>query len=133
MSTSTEDLKNVAVSAKSLEDIKALSTGTVSVRVSGLDDAKAGALTRVVGLRCIIGGGDTKITDAGLGLLSKLGNLTVLDLETCATITNAGLLKLGTLKQLRWLDLSFCDGITTEGVDQLRALLPDCKIELATD
>jgi hypothetical protein len=123
---------NVAVSAKGVEAIEALPLGTVSVRIAGLDDARALALSRLGGLQCIISDGNSIISDEGLGLLSRLSNLKVLDLEWCATITDVGLLKLGNLKQLQWLDLSFCRGVTADGIDQVRDLLPNCRIELAS-
>jgi hypothetical protein len=132
MSSTTEDLMNVAVSARSLDAVEALPPGTMSVRVAGLDDARARALTRLRGLQCVLGDGNPIITDVGLDLLSRLSNLKVLDLECCATITDAGLLKLGNLKLLQWLDLSSCRGITADGIDKVRALLPPgCTIELA--
>jgi hypothetical protein len=132
MSSTPEDLMNLAVSARNLEDIAALSPGTVSVRVACLDDARARALTRLGGLQCVLGDGNSVISDDGLGLLCELKNLRVLDLEWCATISDKGLVKLGDLKQLLWLDLSFCRRITIRGVDELQALLPECKIELAS-
>jgi hypothetical protein len=131
MSSIVDDLMSLAVSARSREEIEALSPGTVSLHVAGLDDAMARALGRFRGLQCVLGDGNPVISDVGLGLLSRVGSLKVLDLEWCATITDIGLVQLGDLKQLRWLDLSFCRGITAQGIDELRALLPDCKIELA--
>jgi hypothetical protein len=129
--STTEDLMNVAVSARSIEAINALSPGTVSVRVSGLDDARARALIRLGGLQCVLGDGKAVLSDVGLGTLSGLRDLKVLDLEWCGTITDVGLLKLGTLKKLQWLDVSFCRGLTAEGIDKLRVLLPACTIELS--
>jgi hypothetical protein len=129
MSSTAEALMNLAVSARDLDEIGALSPDTVSVRVARLDDARARALTRLRGLQCVLGDGNPVISDDGLGLLCGLKDLKVLDLEWCATITDTGLVKLGGLKQLRWLDLSFCRGITDRGVDALRERLPDCHIE----
>jgi hypothetical protein len=125
ISAITEDLMNLAVSARSLEEVEKLAPGTVSVRVSGLADARAQGLTRVRGLQCVLGHGNATISDVGLGLLCRLENLKVLDLEWCATITDVGLAQVGYLKQLRCLDLSFCRGITTQGGrDDMQACPP---------
>jgi F-box/leucine-rich repeat protein 14 len=119
-----------AVGAESIEQIEALPRSVTSVRVAGLDDAKALALSRRRELQCIVGDGNPVISDEGLGLLAELPLLKVLDLEWCSTITDAGLEKLKNLGQLRWLDLSFCRGLSDSAVEKLRSSLSECKIDV---
>lgn len=97
----------------------------------------------------------TKLTDAGLVAIGKLGRLTHLNLNRTA-VTDAGLAHLADLRSLRWLNLygtaitdaSLAElakhkklealyiwdtGITAEGAAKLRKALPKTKIVRETD
>lgn len=62
---------------------------------------------------------DKKIVDADLADLTKIPELTSLDLSYCSNITDEGLTKLATLPNLIFLDVSFCLKITDNGLKEL--------------
>jgi uncharacterized membrane protein/mono/diheme cytochrome c family protein len=64
--------------------------------------------------------GNTKISDTGMGFISKLTNLTKLYLEN-TTITDKGITAINTLLQLQYLNIT-ATKITTDGLLQLKAL-----------
>ena len=66
-------------------------------------------------------GYNTKITDAGVSSIAKMGSITWLSLEVCPHITDAGLVSLLTMTNLTGLDLRGCVGITDAGLEHLAA------------
>ncbi len=68
------------------------------------------------------------ITDSGLIHLSRLTGLTHLTLDN-TRVTDKGLKHLTGLTQLRRLQLFRTPAVTDQGLDNLRTLLPACKVE----
>ncbi len=70
----------------------------------------------------------TTLTDAGLASVLTWSNLGLLNLyET--QITDVSVAKLGMLKTLKTLELGGNPGVTSAAVEQLRRVLPSCKID----
>lgn len=70
---------------------------------------------------------DSIVTDRGLKELSRMPNLTHLELTGNTEVTDAGLLHLGSTTTLRKLGLAGT-GVSQEGVERLQARLPECEI-----
>ena len=121
-----------AISVASESEIAALPADTEAVLVKHLSDSLARALGRLSSLRVLLGDGSPSISDHGLESLGRLVSLEALDLEW-AVFSDTGLRYLTGLSRLRWLDLSFCRGFSEAGLQALRAALPACSIELASD
>ena len=81
----------------------------------GIDDDGITVLSRLTNLTSL-DLSDCNITDSGLAHLQNLTNLTSLDLTGCYTITDSGLAHLQNLTNLTSLDLSWCSKITDSGV-----------------
>jgi hypothetical protein len=79
---------------------------------------------RELSLRCCDG-----LNDEGLRELTGETNLEVLDLSDCQNVTDAGLNELTKFRQLRRLNLSGCTKLTQKAVEDLKAALPECKVE----
>jgi Leucine Rich repeat len=74
-----------------------------------------------------------RITDAGLLHLLSMNKLTALTLEDCSGITDIGLRHLEGKANWQLIRLGGCPNITPTGVAQLRAALPNTKIDLRTE
>lgn len=111
----------------SMDDIDDLATDTAAVLVTGLDDRKLAALTRLNALRVLLSEGAV-VTDIGLSSAAALPVLERLSLAGDAALTDAGLAQLYPSGTLRWLDLRGCGRITGLGVTRLRHALPKCEI-----
>lgn len=70
-----------------------------------------------------------RITDGGLRFLSGARNLETLNLSGIATITNQGLSNLRGFRKLNELNVN-STSCTPDGAMALKALLPDCTIQL---
>ena len=134
----------VLVHIEQLTDIEFLYLRPEMEPVSGLDGPEAAAEMNRRFMR------KTQVTDKGLACLSRLTNLTQLELQG-ALITDAGLAHLRTLTELQWLNLQNTQvtdagltflrtltelevlnlrrtQVTDEGFKKLQQALPNCKI-----
>lgn len=69
------------------------------------------------------------ITDSALIILSaKAQSLESLRLDHLAEVTVAGIRELGKIRSLRVLTVQSCPNITVPAIENLQALLPECKI-----
>jgi len=85
-----------------------------------LDDAKIGLITNLSNQIVWLKLGSTKVTDKSLADISKLKNLTRLNLEHTA-VTDAGIAQLKDLKYLEYINL-FDTKITDAGIKELARL-----------
>jgi hypothetical protein len=77
----------------------------------------------------------TKVSDAGLALISSLSALSFLDLSgskyagSTPSISDAGLRHLIKLEKLKTLNLESCHGVSKAGKEYLKKALPQCTIK----
>src|SRR5262245_4783726 len=81
-----------------------------------------GALSELPQLCLVDLGGCRSMNDAALAELGRLTQLQFLDLSKCEQITDDGLCHLSNLVQLQWLKLSGCPQITDTGLAHLSKL-----------
>jgi Leucine-rich repeat (LRR) protein len=93
---------------------------TAKLRFTRLTDAGLKVLTALKHLKVLYLGG-TKVTDAGLKDVAALTGLTELQLDD-TKVTDAGIKDLAALKGLQTLSLEYCQGVTDAGLTDLAAL-----------
>jgi hypothetical protein len=73
----------------------------------------------------------TKVTDPGFAKLTGLAKLATLELDS-VDLTDAAIAHLGGLRALKDLDL-YHTLVTEKGYEQLKTLLPACRIQYDRD
>lgn len=97
----------------------------ISIRMRNIDDAILKKLVEEVveikQLTYLNLSENRKITDKGCEYISRLSDLSHLNLSSC-DISNAGLKTISLMKSLKSLDITFCNRVTDAGILFLRAL-----------
>jgi hypothetical protein len=113
---SDDELKSLAP----LTDLRKLDLGATKITDAGMKELAGFKSLEWLDLS------STNITDDGLKELTILTNLKTLILSH-DKVTNAGIIQLAPLKNLQKLDL-FGTPVTESGANELRRLLPGCKV-----
>jgi phosphotransferase system HPr-like phosphotransfer protein len=96
-----------------------------SVDVTDQGLARLGGLGR---LKTLVVADANNVTDAGVTTLAKLSSLEELSYSAGPRVTAQGILQLAALGRLKRLEVSCYNPDAAAAIDELRRLLPDCRI-----
>lgn len=94
-----------------------------------ITDAGMQYVAKIENLKYLSIADNPQITDDGLLKLTSLSRLETLDMRGCMGVTDLGIGHLKKMSSLKRVMLGGCINITDNGMEDLKAALPNCKVD----